>query len=163
MTCIVILTSNAVNFVPYFVWAGAEIAVAMVCLGVPTLRPLYLKKRGMSIGYADRDHSRAEEQLPQFTMVDHKPPIVFDLESCRDSSSASSHTKVEASGSGDASIPTAPPSVHVREPAGYDSVDEIYSLYDENGCQHPNQNSGVIWVKSEVQVSRNEANWPLKG
>jgi hypothetical protein len=160
-----ILTSYLVNFVPYFAWAGAEIAVAMVCLGIPTLRPLYLRKRGMSIGYAGRNHSRADEVLPEFTMIDNKPPI-FDP-SGHDSSSC--HTDVEAcgaasgsgrvSGSGDA--PTRPPSVHLRaEPSRYDSVDEIFSLYDPD--QHPNQNTGVIWVKSEVQVSRKAADWPLK-
>ncbi|KAK0706177.1 hypothetical protein B0T26DRAFT_444813 [Lasiosphaeria miniovina] len=61
------------NFAPYFVWAGAEIAVAMVCLGIPTLRPLYLKHRGRSIGYGDRQHSHASDpELPQFDMVDQK-------------------------------------------------------------------------------------------
>ncbi|OIW23922.1 hypothetical protein CONLIGDRAFT_116202 [Coniochaeta ligniaria NRRL 30616] len=156
-----------INFVPYFVWAGAEIAVAMVCLGIPTLRPLYLKKRGMSIGYAGRDHSRADEVLPQFTMIDHKPPV-FDA-SGRDSTSC--HTDVEAcrggsgggSGSGGENAPARPPSAHLRgEPSRYDSVDEIFSLYDPDQNQHPNQNTGVIWVKSEVQVSRKDADWPLK-
>lgn len=135
-------------------WAGAEIAVAMVCLGVPTLRPLYLKQRGLSIGYADRDHSRPDEALPRFTMIDQKP-TAFEP-SGRDSSS--SHTKVEASGS----TVARPPSAHLREPTCYDSVDEIFSLYDQNQNQHQSQNSGIIWVKSEVQVSRGDANWPLK-
>jgi hypothetical protein len=110
----------------------------------------------MSIGYADRDHSHADEQLPQFTMIDHKPT---DLDpSVRGSSSSSSHTKAEASHS----VPVRPPSVHLREAACYDSVDEIFSLYDQNHSQHQNQNTGVIWVKSEVQVSRDGANWPFK-
>ncbi|KAK0634269.1 hypothetical protein B0T17DRAFT_512881 [Bombardia bombarda] len=66
------------NFAPYFIWAGAEIAVAMVCLGIPTLRPLYLRRRGTSIGYADRVHTRLDacndddQQLPQFS---EKKPI----------------------------------------------------------------------------------------
>jgi hypothetical protein len=162
------LTWLLVNFVPYFVWAGAEIAVAMVCLGIPTLRPLYLRRRG-SIGYsgyADRHRSRVEEQLPQFTMIDNKPPV-FDP-SLRDSSSC--HTDVEAcggsaSGSGSGSLKplTPPPSAHTRpRPSRYDSVDEIFSMYDQNHPEHPSQNTGVIWVKSEVQVSRKEhENWPL--
>lgn len=59
----------------YFVWAGAEIAVAMVCLGIPTLRPLYLKQRGMSIGYSDRAHTHnSDPELPLFTMCEQKPP-----------------------------------------------------------------------------------------
>ncbi len=62
------------NFATYFVWAGAEIAVAMVCLGIPTLRPLYLKQRGLSIGYGDRAHTHhSDPGLPQFTMCDQKP------------------------------------------------------------------------------------------
>lgn len=64
-----------VNFAMYFVWAGAEIAVAMVCLGIPTLRPLYLKQRGMSIGYSDRAHTHnSDPELPMFTMCENKPP-----------------------------------------------------------------------------------------
>jgi hypothetical protein len=158
---------SSVNFVPYFVWAGAEIAVAMVCLGIPTLRPLYLKQRGqLSIGYDGRSHgTQADEELPQFTMVDQKPPVEFDP-SGRDSSSTH-NTKVEASSSIASSSIAKPPPAHTKEmPVGYDSVDEIFSLYDQNHQQGgSSQNTGVIWVMSEVQVSRDDlekANWPLK-
>ncbi|KAK6858173.1 hypothetical protein PG995_005872 [Apiospora arundinis] len=69
------------NFVPYFAWAGAEIAVAMICIGIPTLRPLYLKTtRNLASAYArsqrSRQHpngrytSRRSAQLPQFAMVE---------------------------------------------------------------------------------------------
>jgi hypothetical protein len=165
----------------------------MVCLGIPTLRPLYLRRRG-SIGYsgyADRHRSGGglEEQLPQFTMIDQKPPI-FDP-SLRDSSSC--HTDVEACGSGQGSgqgsvrldTPTRPATAHARAgpshydsgelparpataqtrvaPSRYDSVDEIFNMYDQNDPRHPDQNTGVIWVKSEVQVSRKDhVNWPLR-
>lgn len=163
---------SAVNFVPYFAWAGAEIAVAMVCLGIPTLRPLYLRRRG-SIGYssyADRHQSLVEEQSPQFTMIDNKPPI-FDPP-VRDSSSC--HTDVEAcrsgsrSGSGSASgsprVPARPSTAHTRvRPSCYDSVEEIFSMYDQNHPQHVGQNTGLIWVKSEVHVSRRDhEHWPLR-
>jgi hypothetical protein len=167
------LTEPTVNFVPYFAWAGAEIAVAMICLGVPTLRPLYLKQRGqLSIGYgshARHTHEEEEDELPQFTMLDQKPPIEFDfgpVPSGRDS--ASTHDgKVEAK-----SNLTRPPTAHIKGPgAGYDSVDEIFSLYDQNpqrgaagGSSH-SQNSGGIWVRSEVQVSRDDLekqDWPLR-
>ncbi|KAK3938887.1 hypothetical protein QBC46DRAFT_460024 [Diplogelasinospora grovesii] len=70
------ISDYTLNFAIYFVWAGAEIAVAMVCLGIPTLRPLYLKKRGMSIGYGDRRHSQYgndEDVLPQFEMCGPEP------------------------------------------------------------------------------------------
>ncbi|KAK7963872.1 hypothetical protein PG988_010846 [Apiospora saccharicola] len=64
------------NFVPYFAWAGAEIAVTMICIGIPTLRPLYLKtQRNVASAYArSRQHgrhpSRHSQQLPQFDMVE---------------------------------------------------------------------------------------------
>ncbi|KAK3680859.1 hypothetical protein B0T22DRAFT_313874 [Podospora appendiculata] len=64
------------NFALYFVWAGAEIAVAMICLGIPTLRPLYLRNRIGSTGYGDRGAHTAhasDPELPQFTMCDQKP------------------------------------------------------------------------------------------
>lgn len=66
------------NFVPYFGWAGAEIAVSMVCLGIPTLRPLYLKARGMTIGYGSRDHTH--DDLPNFTMCERKPDLNTGLD-----------------------------------------------------------------------------------
>ncbi|KAK8062881.1 hypothetical protein PG997_014978 [Apiospora hydei] len=68
-----------VNFVPYFAWAGAEIAVAMICIGIPTLRPLYLKtQQNLASAYArsqrrgrhGRRPSRHSQQLPPFTMVE---------------------------------------------------------------------------------------------
>ncbi|KXJ97246.1 hypothetical protein Micbo1qcDRAFT_191787 [Microdochium bolleyi] len=59
------------NFVPYFAWAAAEIAVAMVCIGVPTLRPLYLKTRGLTLGSGyGRHQSRATSTLPTFEIVE---------------------------------------------------------------------------------------------
>lgn len=61
----------------YFVWAAAEISVAMVCLGIPTLRPLYLKQRGMSIGYTGREHTRDDDsEMPAFTMCEQLPQDV---------------------------------------------------------------------------------------
>ncbi|KAK0718987.1 hypothetical protein B0T21DRAFT_404330 [Apiosordaria backusii] len=62
------------NFAPYFIWAGAEITVALICLGIPALRPFYLKQRGIStIGYGNHHHSQySDPELPRFTMVDRK-------------------------------------------------------------------------------------------
>lgn len=57
---------------PYFAWAGAEIAVAMICVGIPTLRPLYLRTRGKTGAYASHAGSNSSE-LPQFTMFRNKP------------------------------------------------------------------------------------------
>lgn len=43
----------------------------MVCIGVPTLRPLYLKTRGMTLGSGyGRHQSRASSTLPQFDIVE---------------------------------------------------------------------------------------------
>ncbi|KAK4454849.1 hypothetical protein QBC34DRAFT_103193 [Podospora aff. communis PSN243] len=68
------INDYTLNFATYFVWAGAEIAVSMVCLGVPTLRPLYLRQRGMTIGYSDRANTHATDpELPLFTMCEQKP------------------------------------------------------------------------------------------
>lgn len=167
------LIKPTVNFVTYFAWAGAEIAVAMICLGVPTLRPLYLKQRGqLSIGYnshARRSREDEEDELPRFTMVDQKPPIAFDFEPApSEPDSLSTHDgKVERTHN-----LSRPPMAHVKGPgAAYDSVDEIFSLYNQNaeragtaGSSH-SHNSGVIWVQSEVQVSRDDLekqDWPLR-
>jgi hypothetical protein len=58
--------------VPYFAWAGAEVAVAMVCVGIPTLRPLYLKARGITSVHESKGRSNASE-LPRFTMLKDRP------------------------------------------------------------------------------------------
>jgi hypothetical protein len=67
------------NFVPYFGWAGAEIAVAMFCIGIPTLRPLYMKKRhGLTHEYGNQGGASAisDDRLPRFTMIDQKRVVV---------------------------------------------------------------------------------------
>ncbi|KAM7208251.1 hypothetical protein V8F20_001531 [Naviculisporaceae sp. PSN 640] len=74
------VTDYTLNFAPYFIWAGAEIAVAMVCLAVPTLRPLYLRNHGSTtIDYTARAHAYgdgSDPELPRFTMLsDTKSPI----------------------------------------------------------------------------------------
>ncbi|KAK4186509.1 hypothetical protein QBC35DRAFT_412650 [Podospora australis] len=73
------------NFAPYFIWAGAEIAVSMICLGIPTLRPLYLRHHGRTtIGYGNHHHTdHSDPELPRFTMIDRKsstrrpPPDIY--------------------------------------------------------------------------------------
>jgi hypothetical protein len=127
-----------VTFVPYCAWAGAEIAVAIVCLSLPTLRPLYLRKCGVSIGRWNEVQSYASE-LPQFTMVEHKSEGAISR-----INSTKSLLKVEPD-------LKRPPSAHVRRRS---SLDEIYGLY----CNNP----GVIMVKKEIKVYIDDANWPLK-
>ncbi|KAI0008352.1 hypothetical protein F4779DRAFT_587347 [Xylariaceae sp. FL0662B] len=131
------------NFVPYFAWAGAEIAVAMVCIGVPTLRPLYLKVRGLGdtyANYSNRARSNASE-LPQFTILSYKFPSPPPK-----SHSRFSHSRVDSGISN-------PAGVYAK--ARCDSVDDI--IQERQG-----ENSGAIWVKNEVQVETHTINWPLQ-
>ncbi|KAH6647877.1 hypothetical protein BKA67DRAFT_539710 [Truncatella angustata] len=130
------------NFVPYFAWAGAEIAVALVCTGIPTLRPLYLKSRGISSAYGRQDEKNTNE-LPRFTMCDSKidrPPVtcapnVSPIQSRTDPG------------------PTKPASVYTRI-SSRDSKEHMMDA--EQG------DIGLIWVKNEVQVQRERTNWPLR-
>jgi len=143
-----------VNFALYFVWAGAEIAVAMVCLGVPTLRPLYLKQRGMTIGDSERANTHATDpELPIFTMCEQKPAApkpqeatqVEETEEAEEApgkshhhspeptsflrDSSSSRTMVESSPSPEP-YPTRPESAYTRDRS--DSVDDILGLYNSD-------------------------------
>ncbi|KAI0133451.1 hypothetical protein BJ170DRAFT_163269 [Xylariales sp. AK1849] len=127
------------NFVPYFAWAGAEIAVAMACIGIPTLRPLYLKTRGMSSAYGRRGQSQPSE-LPQFTMIEKKTrPSTAPA-------GASLHSRTDSG-------PIKPASVYTRV-SSRDSREDIPDA--ERG------GTGVIWVKNEIQVQRGHADWPLR-
>ncbi|KAI4865713.1 hypothetical protein F4820DRAFT_447782 [Hypoxylon rubiginosum] len=130
------------NFVPYFAWAGAEIAVAMVCIGIPTLRPLYLKTRGLAGAYhSNQRHGENSSELPRFIRhlkADSRPPPTHD--------SAFSHRRTDSNVS-------RPPAAYVKTRS--DSVDEIISEYE-------NQHAGVIWVRNEVRVQEDVADWPLR-
>ncbi|KAI1373122.1 hypothetical protein F4677DRAFT_430311 [Hypoxylon crocopeplum] len=131
------------NFVPYFAWAGAEIAVAMVCIGIPTLRPLYLKTRGLTSTYhSNQGRNTNTSELPRFVMYDRKASNLPHQE--RDS--VFSHTRTDSNVS-------KPPPTCTR--ARSDSVDEIISEYE-------NQHAGVIWVKNEVRIQEDNADWPLR-
>ncbi|KAH7625147.1 hypothetical protein B0T09DRAFT_66577 [Sordaria sp. MPI-SDFR-AT-0083] len=120
------------NFAPYFIWAGAEIAVAMVCLGIPTLRPLYLRRRGMTEDHEDHPSDQNNLELPEFTIVeqhkqeqhqkkigDHKLPT-----------SSGSHNKAERS-------PSPPPPAYVRDSASSHTVVDVDSLQDVETFQTP--------------------------
>ncbi|KAH9885328.1 hypothetical protein F4778DRAFT_761137 [Xylariomycetidae sp. FL2044] len=142
------------NFVPYFAWAGAEIAVAMVCIGVPTLRPLYLEARGMTIGtgYANRERNSGSV-LPQFKMCEPKAGAASPA-AVRDSGFSQLQDLEKDGGVGKAMV-ARPPGAHVMR-SRCDSVDEIISGYQT-------RDTGVIWVKNEVQVEKVvDENWPLR-
>jgi hypothetical protein len=131
------------TFVPYFAWAGAEIAVALICIGIPTLRPLYLKTRGITSAYGRQGQSQASE-LPRFTMVDRKLPISSPIPV--GSPLHSLHSRTDSG-------PVKPASVYTRV-SSRGSVEDV--------AEAEQRDLGVIWVKNEVQVQRHEANWPLR-
>ncbi|KAK3953016.1 hypothetical protein QBC32DRAFT_340081 [Pseudoneurospora amorphoporcata] len=146
------------NFAPYFIWAGAEIAVAMVCLGIPTLRPLYLRRRGLTEDHDELPPNRNKLEMPDFTMVeqhkqeqqqnqlgDHKLPTTSGSHSKGERSpsppppayvrdSASSHTVADMDSLGDVETfqtPLSPASMQKKSRRGRnDSVDDILGLYD---------------------------------
>ncbi|KAI8628380.1 hypothetical protein F5Y19DRAFT_437393 [Xylariaceae sp. FL1651] len=131
------------NFVPYFAWAGAEIAVALVCTGIPTLRPLYIKFRGLANTYENHSWKRNSGHLPRFAMCERKgisPSPTRDL--------VVSHLKR------DHSI-TQPLPTYVNKNIRRDSVEELISGYHD-------RNRAVIWVKNEIRVRESVAEWPLK-
>ncbi|OTA99757.1 hypothetical protein M426DRAFT_324885 [Hypoxylon sp. CI-4A] len=123
------------HFVPYFAWAGAEIATAMVCIGIPTLRPLYLKMRGLATTYSRRGRNNSANILPRFTS---KPlPPLHD--------SGFSHSQTNSI--------SRPPTAYTTVRS--DSVDDIISEYE-------NQHMGRIWVKNEVRIQEDVAEWALR-
>lgn len=63
-------SSHVAGYSRYYIWAGAEVAVALICLAIPTLRPLYQKMRTRKTGgyqrteeYARRHGHRREADL----------------------------------------------------------------------------------------------------
>ncbi|KAI1088973.1 hypothetical protein F5B19DRAFT_495814 [Rostrohypoxylon terebratum] len=133
------------NFVSYFAWAGAEIAVAMVCLGVPTLRPLYLKTRGFAHGYSNHCQDGRANGMPRF--------VTYESRASNPRSWAREPDFPYTRKDGRAKKP---PPAHEWIRARKDSVENIFSDYQ-------NQHAGVIWVKNEVHVQEDVAEWPLRG
>ncbi|KAH8666490.1 hypothetical protein BX600DRAFT_274370 [Xylariales sp. PMI_506] len=128
------------NFVPYFAWAGAEIAVGMVCTGIPTLRPLYLKTRGIRTSYGRHGQSQVAES-PRFTMCEPK----FTTRPATAPAKISMHSRTDSG-------PVKPASVYTRV-SSRGSVEDVSDA--ERG------DIGVIWVKNEIQVQRDHVSWPL--
>lgn len=144
------------NFVPYFAWAGAEIAVAMICIGVPTLRPLYLRTRGIvsSLGYGRSVRSH-NSQLPQFDMVG---PKSVGGSTVRDSGQAFVSPPDSRAG---LRSPAPPARAHTR-----DSSRGTWDLEEQKGPPFMDENErrqGVIWIQNDVSVERDYAqDWPLR-
>lgn len=159
-----------VNFVPYFGWAGAEIAVSMVCLGIPTLRPLYMKARGMTIGYGSRNPT-----LPSFQMCERKPPdgtgldtLQSDLKPRGDMGHESHGDIIIAMEPGERSSRgevTRPASAHMvmgsatrggHSASQNDSVEEILGLYGRAGSPAVSN----TWPRYQPRAPQPQ--WPLK-
>lgn len=150
------------NFVPYFAWAGAEIAVAMVCVGIPTLRPLYQKARGLDIGYGNPTVD--EDELPHFTMMDQKP--------ASSDGDASSSRKLQTP----LPPPQSPPPAYPRDSGASLSTIESglvkpsraysaarYSRGEEDFIRPvEDRDAGGIWVTSQVRIRESVAEWPLR-
>ena len=136
----------AVNFVPYFAWAGAEIAVAMICVGVPTLRPLYLKSRGLPNTHSQQSRSHNNE-LPQFTMMKEKPSISSPIQS----PSVASPSQMEAG-------LAMPGKAYLKKT----SMDGSSMSSDAMAGPERKGEGGVrIWVKNEIRIQEDDAEWPL--
>lgn len=131
-----------INFVPYFAWAGAEISVSMICIGIPTLRPLYLKARDITSAYGRHGHSRTSE-LPRFAIYEPKTPH----------SPRSPRTTLSPSHSRSDSALSKPASTYTKA-SSRNSANEL-GVIQENGNR-------VIWVENEVRVQRENLNWPLR-
>jgi len=159
------------NFNTYFAWAGAEIAVAMICVGIPTLRPLYLKTRGIT---STHDRSNTSE-LPRFTMLKDNQPSVNS--SMRHDSMKTSPSTMESGRQGETwrekSALARPENVYTRSPKeemARSPREDTYTRSPRQGSVAsrpsaemvgPGNRGGVIWVKSEVKIREEEAEWPL--
>ena len=132
---------------PYFAWAGAEIAVAMICVGIPTLRPLYLKSRGLPTTHSQqsRSHSRSNE-LPQFTMIKEKPIISSPIQS----PSVASPSQLEAG-------LAMPEKVYMKRT----SMDGSSMSSDAMAGPERKETGVRIWVKNEIRIREDDAEWPL--
>ena len=54
------------NLAPYYIWAEAEVAVALDCLAIPTLRPLYQRRKGgKSVGRYHRTDGCERRRTPR--------------------------------------------------------------------------------------------------
>ena len=145
----------------------------MVCLAIPTLRPLYLRHRGLAVN-STHPHHPADDVLPQFTMCEPDvgaAPVVpstksLDLES---GPSSLESTLRSTPGSTPNSVQDekfdSVPEVEIlpsRLPKAYlsrgqDSVDEILGLYGQNYAYGQSRSHGQIWIKNEVSMQETAA------
>ncbi|KAG9249275.1 hypothetical protein BJ878DRAFT_484602 [Calycina marina] len=142
------------NFVPYFAWAGAEIAVAMICVGIPTLRPLYLKSRGITPTIPSTSRSRNNE-LPQFIMVKEKPVVSDPIPLSPNTQPTPSALEAGLSRQNQ---------IELKKPERMFSKSSSMGSWTTNGSRDENvgKEEGVrIWVQNEVKILEDDAQWPL--
>ena len=163
---------STVNFPKYFAWAGAEIAVSMICLGLPTLRPLYLKSSGHTGYYEQRRTPHPE--LPQYansksraTTPATRPPLHDDRPRTPNffrGSAATSDTAVELEAqprSGQPACPTRPLAAHTRSHSDdADSEDSILGMARHGRGVGRRGTGNQATSEGERRLSKN---WPLRG
>ncbi|KAK3896683.1 hypothetical protein C8A05DRAFT_39770 [Staphylotrichum tortipilum] len=160
------------NFMKYFAWAGAEIAVSMICLGLPTLRPLYLKSRGRTGYYETRRTPNPE--LPQYSMSrsrkgtpgvhPHRQEDRAKTPNFFRGSAATSETAVEmepTARSIQPAPPTRPLAAHTRSHSDdADSSDSILGMSRQGRGGGRREGGNRATVDRERRLSKN---WPLRG
>lgn len=104
----------------------------MVCLGIPTLRPLYLRRRGMTEDHEDHPPNQINLEMPDFTIVEqHKQEQQQkQFGDHKLSTTSGSHSKADRS-------PSPPPPAYIRDSASSHTVVDIDSLRDVETFQTP--------------------------
>ncbi|KAK4237261.1 hypothetical protein C8A03DRAFT_44871 [Achaetomium macrosporum] len=156
------------NFAGYFAWAGAEIAVAMVCLAIPTLRPLYLRARGRSVGYERQRSPRPDEpESFEFTLCEPKPPAAQGAPS-QDTLIVRPSSDEMTSPSDQIPLPR-PAATHTMGHTDQKSASGAFWLSDEQIHRHvwrpPGAGNSEARIRTEhvtVNEEPRNPNWPLK-
>lgn len=103
----------------------------MVCLGIPTLRPLYLRRRGMAEDHDELPPNRNNLEMPEFTIVEqHK-------QEQQEKQSGDHKTPTTGAGSKAERSPSPPPPAYVRDSASSHTVVDMESLRDVETFQTP--------------------------
>lgn len=103
----------------------------MVCLGIPTLRPLYLRRRGMTEDHEYHPPNQNNLEMPEFTIVEqHKQEQQQKSSGDHKTPTPGASSKVERS-------PSPPPPAYVRDSASSHTIVDMESLRDIDTFQTP--------------------------
>ncbi|KAF5020686.1 hypothetical protein F66182_7284 [Fusarium sp. NRRL 66182] len=133
------ITIAGMDTVPLIIWSAAEMAVTLICIGIPILRPLWRRTLGGSKLSSDRYYRKQGEGS------DGQAYKMENLEQ-----------KKEANDS-NRGFPGADPRLGIRGPstitkiAGFNNSDESI-LGPEYRTDSPEHGDGTIHVKQDVQV-----------